>query len=93
MEKTKTPVDPHYGWKSIAYNAKLDVYLITGPTGKDTRAYHVEEKKWREVICEDTKLFNGYLEYDDKTDLFGLVFQHQAFKFRYVPIPDKVQSK
>jgi hypothetical protein len=93
MKKEKIEVDPRYGWKSIAYNSKLDAYVITGPTGNDTRAYHVEEKVWHEIKGGDIKLPNGYLEYDEKTDLFGLVIQHQAFKFRYVPVAKEAKEK
>ncbi|PCJ57672.1 MAG: hypothetical protein COA79_15615 [Planctomycetota bacterium] len=85
MKKNKQKPDVRYHWKSIAYNAKHDVYVITGPTGNDTRVYNVEKKTWSEVKGGEIKLSNGYLEYDEKSDLFGLVVQHSAFKFRYVP--------
>lgn len=93
MKKENKEPDARYHWKSIAYNSKLDVYLITGPTGNDTKAYHVEEKIWREIKGGDNKLPNGYLEYDALTDMFGLVIQHQAYKFKYVPIAEKSKSE
>lgn len=85
LKKNNKTVDERYAWKSVAYNSKHDVYMITGPTGNDTRIYKVEEKKWLEVKGGDIKLPNGYLEYDSKTDLTGLVIQLSAFKFFYSP--------
>jgi len=76
-------------YKSIAYISKHDVYIISGATGNDTYVYDHKTKKWVKILGGEIKLPNGYIEYDEKTDLCGLVYQHKAFKFRYVPVLKK----
>ncbi|PCJ60614.1 MAG: hypothetical protein COA79_08570 [Planctomycetota bacterium] len=84
--KSKKRNNSLINWKSVVYIPKHDVYLITGPTGNDTRVYHIKDKKWRSVKGGDIDLVNGYLEYDSITDQIALVYHHKAFKFKYVPI-------
>ncbi len=72
-------------WKGVAYIAKHDAYLVTGPTGNDTRVYEVAEGKWKSVKGGDIALVNGYAQYDPRTGLVGLVFQLKNYVFRYVP--------
>lgn len=81
--------DPRRSWKGIAYIPKHDVYLMTGPTGNDTKVYDIEAGEWRDVAGGDIKLCNGYPQYDTKTGLVGLVYQKQTFVFRYVPENEK----
>jgi hypothetical protein len=71
--------------KSIAYISKHDVYIVTAHTGNDTFVYHPDTKKWERIAGGDAKLFNGYMEYDVKTDTVVLVIHRRAFKFKYVP--------
>jgi hypothetical protein len=73
--------------KGIAYIAKHQVYLTTGKTGNDTKVYEIAAGRWTDVKGGDTELVNGYLQYDARTDLVGLVYQGKAFAFRYVPRP------
>ena len=73
------------GYTSIAYISKHDAYIIAGPTGNDTKVYDIAKGKWIDVPGGDIKLVNGYAQYDPKADLVGLVYQRNAFKFRYVP--------
>ena len=77
--------DKRRSWKGLAYVAKHDVYLMTGPTGNDTKVYDVAAGKWHAVSGGDLALVNGYPQYDPRADLVGLVYQLKTFVFRYVP--------
>ena len=91
MKEKKIKADPLYRWHGIAYISKHDVFLITGPIGNDTCVFRNKDKRWINIKAGNIEFkvrsnYGGdYLEYDEKTDLVGLVFQHKAFKFRYVP--------
>jgi hypothetical protein len=84
-EKAGAKADPRYGWKGICYLDKHDAYLVTGPTGNDTRVYHAADGKWREVKGGDTELVNGYCQYLPDLDLVAMNYQLQCFTLRYVP--------
>jgi len=81
----KDKKNPRRSWKGVCYLSKHDVYLITGPTGNDTKVFDVAKGKWTGVPGGDITLVNGYPQYDPKTDLVGLVYQLKAYVFRYVP--------
>jgi len=80
-------------YKSIAYISKHDVFIVTGETGNDTYVYDHKTKKWEQVLGDELKLPNGYIEYDVKTDLIGLVSNKVAYKFRYVPVIKNVRNE
>jgi hypothetical protein len=82
--------DKRRAWKGVTYISKHDVYLITGPTGNDTKVWDIATGKWLDVAGGEIKLVNGYPQYDPKADLVGLVYQLKTYKFRYVP---KVEEK
>lgn len=83
--KTDDKDDPRRATKGIAYVSKHDVYLIAGPTGKDTFAYSPADGKWTQIDGGEAKMVNGYMEYDPASDLTVMVYQHNAYRFRYVP--------
>jgi hypothetical protein len=79
------PSDKRLNWKGVCYISKHDAYLITGPTGDDTRVYHVEEGRWRPLKGGDIELPNGYCQYNPELDLVAMNIHFNAFTFRYVP--------
>jgi hypothetical protein len=78
--------------KGVAYVSKHDVYLIAGPTGNDTYAWHPEAERWEHVRGGDLKMVNGYMEYDPASDVAVMVYQHHAYRFRYVPGADAKET-
>jgi hypothetical protein len=77
--------DPRRATKGVAYVDKHDVYLIAGPTGNDTYAFDPGEKHWTHITGGDLKMVNGYMQYDPASNLTVMVYQHKAYRFRYVP--------
>jgi len=77
--------DKRRSWKGIVYIPKHDTYLMTGPTGNETRVLKAGEAKWRTIAGGEIELVNGYPQYDPKTDRVGLIYQTKAFLFRYDP--------
>ena len=45
--------EPRCASKGICYIAKHDVYLITGPTGNDTRVYNAAKRTWTSLLGGD----------------------------------------
>ena len=77
--------DPRRVTKGVTCISRHDVYLIAGPTGNDTYAFDPNSKTWRRIDGGDLAMVNGYMEYDPASDLAVMVYQHQAYRFRYVP--------
>jgi hypothetical protein len=83
----------------IAYNSKNDVYIVTGPTGNDTKVYHIppdgtpiENGSWSTVYGGTDSLPDGYPQYDPAADQVLLVRQHYAYRFRYDPESTQVEA-
>lgn len=75
--------DPKYGWKSVVYIPKQDVYLVCGPTGNDTAVYSPETKRWTPIAGGDLEMPNGYMQYDPASDTVALNYHLNCFTFRY----------
>lgn len=71
--------------KGIAYIPPYDVYIAVGLNGNDTQVFDIEKNVWSTIRGGDIAFPRGYLEYDAANDLLVLVYQHQAFRFRYKP--------
>ena len=78
-------MEPRWASKGICYIAKHDVYLVTGPTGNDTRVYDVAKKTWSSLAGGDLELVNGYCQYDPGTDFVLMNYQLNCFRLCYVP--------
>jgi hypothetical protein len=77
--------EPRWASKGVCYISKHDAYLVTGPTGNDTRVYRVNEKLWTDVKGGAIELVNGYCHYDPQADLVVMNYQLDCFKLHYVP--------
>jgi hypothetical protein len=77
--------EPRWASKGICYVSKHDVYLVTGPTGDDTRVCHAATGRWVNMRGGDIQLPNGYCQYEPQSDLVVLSCQLQCFKLRYLP--------
>lgn len=75
--------DPKYGWKSVVYIPKQDVYLVCGPTGNDTAVYSLETKRWTPIAGGALEMPNGYMQYDPASDTVALNYHLNCFTFRY----------
>jgi len=85
LRKQGKKADPRLKWKGVCYVPRHDVYLVTGPTGDDTRVYHVARKKWSDVKGGKIEMRNGYCQYNPDLDLVAMNIHHDCYKFRYVP--------
>jgi hypothetical protein len=85
--------DPRRVTKGVTYLSKHDVYLIAGPTGNDTYTFDPNAKTWRQIRGGDIEMVNGYIEYDPTSDLTVMVYQHHAYRFRYVPENSEASGK
>lgn len=77
--------EPRWASKGVCYVSKHDVYLVTGPTGNDTRVYGVAAGRWADLPGGDVVLVNGYCQYEPESDLVVMSYQLQCFRLRYVP--------
>ena len=77
--------EPRWASKGVCYISKHDVYLVTGPTGNDTRVYEVAAGRWADLRGGDIELVNGYCQYEPESDLVVLSYQLKCFRLRYVP--------
>ena len=77
--------EPRWASKGVCYISKHDVYLVTGPTGNDTRVYDLSTGRWADLLGGDIELVNGYCQYEPQSDLVVLSYQLQCFRLRYVP--------
>lgn len=84
--------DPRRVTKGVTYITRHDVYLIAGLTGNDTYAFDPKAKNWRHIDGGDLEMVNGYMEYDPAGDLAVMVYQHNAYRFSYVPGDSEPQS-
>ncbi len=82
----KDEKDPRRGCQGIAYNAKHDVYIASGPSGDDTYVLEPGKDAWTNLKGGAIRLSTHcYMQYDPKTDTTVMCGHLDAFKFRYVP--------
>lgn len=81
----KKKQEPRWASKGICYISRHDAYLVTGPTGNDTRVYDVATGRWTDLQGGDIELVNGYCQYEPQSDLVVMSYQLQCYRLRYMP--------
>lgn len=76
-------LEPRWASKGVCYIAKYDKYLVTGPTGNDTRVFDPVSGKWSDLKAGDIALPNGYCQYDSQADVVWLSYQLNCFQLKY----------
>jgi hypothetical protein len=75
--------EPRWASKGVCYLAKYDKYLVTGPTGNDTRVFDPAQGTWSDLKAGDIALVNGYCQYDSQADVVWLSYQLNCFQLKY----------